>query len=287
MSFLAYVLRTATEDIRKHAETMAEASIRLLRDCPPEAVASRKELLVATRHILSTDFRAMFVSQIDIMLDERVLVGTGITSQEALRPLAYSMLADLVHHVRNELTVAQLTRVVHIYSCCLHEPAFTFGIQTMCAKLLLNLIETICSKTDKVEAPKFLMAILECCIDKLGAIDTIHEQLKGVYGKEAVERRREKGKARAAAATETKDDVKVEKKADKKGAEKGKVEEQVKKVDKEDLEDDDDQPAWLTIERAKPVHSVSFASDGSDAAYSKGSSSHAYIPAAFPTGLGH
>jgi transformation/transcription domain-associated protein len=47
MSFLAYVLRTATEDIRKHAETMAEASIRLLRDCPPEAVASRKVRLLS------------------------------------------------------------------------------------------------------------------------------------------------------------------------------------------------------------------------------------------------
>jgi transformation/transcription domain-associated protein len=218
----------------------------------------------------------MFVSQIDIMLDERVLVGTGITSQEALRPLAYSMLADLVHHVRNELTIPQLTRVVHIYSCCLHEPAFTFGIQTMCAKLLLNLIETICSKTDKVEAPKFLMAILECCVDKLGAIDTIHEQLKGVYGKEAVERRRAKGKARAAAdgndsatlaaAPAGKDDGKPASAAAKAplftaGA--AKKDEQTPALELED------QPAWLTIERAKPVHAVSFASDGSDAAYSK------------------
>ncbi|CDZ98369.1 Histone acetyltransferase SAGA, TRRAP/TRA1 component, PI-3 kinase superfamily [Phaffia rhodozyma] len=224
MSFLAYVLRTATEDIRKHAETMAGASIRLLRDCPPEAVASRKELLVATRHILSTDFRAMFVSQIDVMLDERVLVGTGITSQEALRPLAYSMLADLVHHVRNELTAAQLSRIVHIYSCCLHEPAFTFGIQTMCAKLLLNLIETICSKTDKAEAPKFLLAILESCIDKLAAIDVIHAQLKTVYGKEAVEKRKEMGRSK-----------------------------------------EEDLPKWLVVERAKPVHAVSYAVDGSEA----------------------
>lgn len=204
----------------------------------------------------------MFVSQIDIMLDERVLVGTGITSQEALRPLAYSMLADLVHHVRNELTIPQLTRVVHIYSCCLHEPAFTFGIQTMCAKLLLNLIETICSKTDKAEAPKFLMAILECCVDKLGAIDTIHEQLKSVYGKEAVERRRAKGKARADGKEPTKEDKKPSSSAATIGA-------AAKKDEPAPPLELEDQPAWLTIERAKPVHAVSFASDGSDAAYSK------------------
>lgn len=42
MSFIAYVLRTATDEIKKHSEAMAAASIRLLRDCPPEAVPSRK-----------------------------------------------------------------------------------------------------------------------------------------------------------------------------------------------------------------------------------------------------
>lgn len=57
MSFLAYVLRTATEDIRKHAETMAGASIRLLRDCPPEAVASRKVRLPFSLLEISTSVK--------------------------------------------------------------------------------------------------------------------------------------------------------------------------------------------------------------------------------------
>jgi transformation/transcription domain-associated protein len=44
-----------------------------------------QELLIATRHILATDFRNGFVSQIDTLLDENVLIGTGRTSFETLR----------------------------------------------------------------------------------------------------------------------------------------------------------------------------------------------------------
>lgn len=128
------------------------------------------------------------------------------------------MLADLVHHVRAELTVPQLCRVVHIYACCLHEPSFTFGIQTMCAKLLLNLIETICNKTEKTESPRYLMTILESCIDKLAAVESIHGRLKEVYA----EPERNEGRAKGV-------------------------------------------PEWLLIEKGKPVHAVSYASEGTEA----------------------
>ncbi len=45
----------------------------------------KQELLVATRHILSTEFREAFINKIDILLDEKVLVGTGVTSHDTLR----------------------------------------------------------------------------------------------------------------------------------------------------------------------------------------------------------
>src|ERR1044072_8675550 len=57
--------------------------------------------------------------------------------------MAYSMLADLVHHVRNKLTPAQLSKTVYMYSRNLHDPTLAAGIQTMCSKLLLNLTECI------------------------------------------------------------------------------------------------------------------------------------------------
>jgi transformation/transcription domain-associated protein len=35
--------------------------------------------------MLSSDFRTAFVPFIDMLLDEKVLVGSGVTSREALR----------------------------------------------------------------------------------------------------------------------------------------------------------------------------------------------------------
>lgn len=86
MAFLAYVLRgSQNNNIKEYLDIFPEACVRLLRDCPPEDVATRKELLVATRHILTVDSRSSFVPYIDVMLDENVLVGTGITCRESLR----------------------------------------------------------------------------------------------------------------------------------------------------------------------------------------------------------
>lgn len=103
MSFLAYVLRGAHDALQGYQDQIPRAIVRMLQDCPPDAAPIRKvchyfsllyisdtsihlqELLIATRHVLSTEFRAAFVPQIDTLLNEKVLIGTGITSQESLR----------------------------------------------------------------------------------------------------------------------------------------------------------------------------------------------------------
>ena len=85
MSFLAYILRSYNQVLRPYQNQIPDFVLRLLRECPPESSATRKELLVATRHILSTDFRQSFVSKIDLLLNEKVLIGTGVTSHDTLR----------------------------------------------------------------------------------------------------------------------------------------------------------------------------------------------------------
>ncbi|KAF7725495.1 hypothetical protein EC973_009595 [Apophysomyces ossiformis] len=140
------------------------------------------ELLVATRHILSTDFRVAFVPKIDLLLNEKVLIGTGVTSHDTLRPLAYSMLADLVHHIRSELTPKQLFRTVYIYSRNLHDASLAPSIQTMCGKLLLNLIECIMKIPDKTQGRELLMRVLDAFASKFAALniqfDTCLKQYK-------------------------------------------------------------------------------------------------------------
>lgn len=91
-----------------------------------------------------------------------------------VRPLAFSMLADLVHHVRLQLNSLQLGRVIHIYSCNLHNMSLSGSIQTMCAKLLMNLVDCI-AKKDGAGSVQILQGLLVTCVDKL---DALHEMRK-------------------------------------------------------------------------------------------------------------
>ena len=129
LSFLTYLLRGFAELMKPFEDAISKAVIQLLAACPGDAVATRKELLVATRHILATDFRRGFFAQVDVLLDEKVLVGVGRLSHEALRPLAYSTLADLVHHVRAKLSLAQLARVIQLFARNIHDPTLPLAIQ--------------------------------------------------------------------------------------------------------------------------------------------------------------
>lgn len=94
---------------------------------------------MTTRHILGTEFRKSFLNDIDLFLDERVLVGDGRgdhphlhphgTTSDSLRPLAFSTLADLVHHVRGDLSLAQLSRTIHIFSRNVHDSSLPIHVQ--------------------------------------------------------------------------------------------------------------------------------------------------------------
>lgn len=48
------------------------------------------------------------------MLDEDLLVGPGRQARDTLRPLAYSTLADLVHHVKDRIDLDQVSRVIQV-----------------------------------------------------------------------------------------------------------------------------------------------------------------------------
>jgi transformation/transcription domain-associated protein len=53
-----------------------------------------------------------------------------------------------VHHVRGELGIKHLSRVVHIFSCHVHDVSLPLAIQITSVRLLLNLVESIFHKND-------------------------------------------------------------------------------------------------------------------------------------------
>jgi hypothetical protein len=55
MSFMAYVLRVATPTLQPYKHVVAEVTVRLMKDCPPEASPNRKVSSLGTTsyHCLS------------------------------------------------------------------------------------------------------------------------------------------------------------------------------------------------------------------------------------------
>jgi len=121
-----------------------------MRTCPAYSTTTRKELLVATRHILAIEhFRKGFFKHVDSMLDERVLFGAHRhTEQSILRPLGYSTLADLIHHARSKLLIMQMLRIVLIISRAIHDLTLPAAIQTASFRLLLNLLDHVVKNTE-------------------------------------------------------------------------------------------------------------------------------------------
>ena len=166
MSFLAYLLRVYVQQLQDFLPILPDIVIRLLRDCPSEKSSTRKELLVAIRHTINFNFRKIFLSKLDDLLDERTLIGDGLTVYESMRPLAYSLLADLIHHIRESLSRDQIRKTVSVFSKNLHDSFPGTSFQTMSAKLLLNLADSIASIQDKKDARHFLILILSAIGDK-------------------------------------------------------------------------------------------------------------------------
>uniref|UniRef100_A0A8D8TZY5 Transformation/transcription domain-associated protein n=1 Tax=Cacopsylla melanoneura TaxID=428564 RepID=A0A8D8TZY5_9HEMI len=146
LSFLAYLVRFYQDILNKHSQLLVDGVLNLLVLCPSEVTHLRKELLIAARHILQTEFRTNFVPHMSQLFEEDFQLGSGWTTHESLRPLVYSTLADLVHHVRQLLPMSDLIKAVHLFSKNIHDETLPTTIHTMSCKLLLNLVDFIRTK---------------------------------------------------------------------------------------------------------------------------------------------
>ncbi|XP_047673072.1 transformation/transcription domain-associated protein isoform X3 [Tachysurus fulvidraco] len=172
LSFLAYIIRIYQDLVGKYSQQMVKGMLQLLSNCPPETAHLRKELLIAAKHILTTDLRSQFIPCMDKLFDESILIGSGYTARETLRPLAYSTLADLVHHVRQNLALTDLSLAVQLFAKNIDDESLPSSIQTMSCKLLLNLVDCIRSKSEQENGNgrDILMRMLEVFVLKFHTI---------------------------------------------------------------------------------------------------------------------
>ena len=172
LSFVTHLLRGYGEHIRPYEDKLATNVLSLFQMCPREALTTRKDLLLALRHIFATNFRKAFFKHVDTLLDERLLIGKHRQSEHAhLRASAYSTLADLLVNVRSRLTMAQISRVVHLYSRVLHDASMNLPlvVQTASVRLLANMVDPVYhNKEEKASLGRdILFRILETFVWKL------------------------------------------------------------------------------------------------------------------------
>ncbi|KAI5692204.1 hypothetical protein M8J75_004578 [Diaphorina citri] len=178
LSFLAYIVGVYHDVLSKHAQTLVDGILNLFILCPSEITKLRKELLIATRQILQADFKDKFVPRMKILLDESVILGSGWTTQDALRPLVYSTLAELIRPVIPMLPLLELSMAVHLFSRNIHDETLPTAIQTMSCKFLLNMVDAIRAKHQSEEATRsgenvsedLLLRMLETMVLKLKTV---------------------------------------------------------------------------------------------------------------------
>jgi len=184
LSFLTYLLRGFSNELKPYEDRLASNVVALMSTCPRESISTRKELLVATRHLLNSEFRTGFYPHVDALLDERVLMGCNhrYSEQTALRPLGYTALSDLVHHVKTGLTMAQMSKVVCMFSRILHDSSSTLPLSTQytAVRTLLSVVEIIFQNKDSDPqiGRDMLVRILSTLVNKLSTLNEYFSAVK-------------------------------------------------------------------------------------------------------------
>ena len=177
ISFIVFLARTQEDRFQSTglADKVPPALINIFKNCPPEISNLRKELLYSTRYLISTRFRSQFAPYIEQLLDETVVVGTGWTSRESHRSFAYSVIYDLVHHLRESVGLNVIECAINIYSKNLFDEMLVPTIHVMCCRVLLNLMDSyqkLAEKENNVSALRCLfMKIFKVFANKLCSIE--------------------------------------------------------------------------------------------------------------------
>ena len=108
-----------------------------------------------------------------VALELRLIVNESVYT----RVTVYTAVADLVHHVRSELTASQLERIVHVYSSMMHNPSLSFNLHTLFAKMMFGLADAILAKETPQGAAQLLEAMFETCLEKLEGLCVVYAEV--------------------------------------------------------------------------------------------------------------
>jgi transformation/transcription domain-associated protein len=181
--------------VEKSRETVPKICTELLLIFPNELTSARRELFVIMKHMIDSrnlELQPYFIPYIEQLLDDKALLGTSRSSYETLRPLAYNIVADLIHQVRKQLTPGQISKSVTFFTKVMYDPTLSLTyIQIMSAKLLVHLIESIFTSQsqkkpdepstsgDKIDK-KIIIHLMSAFVTKLKSLANTINELKKI-----------------------------------------------------------------------------------------------------------
>jgi transformation/transcription domain-associated protein len=117
-------------------------------------------------------FYQEFLPHIGQFFDETFFCSSGYTASESLRSNAASIVAELVHNARKQLTYQEICKAFTYFSKSLHDPLLHINLQHMCCKVLLSLIESVKSKENEptVNPREFILKLLQVFVLKFKSI---------------------------------------------------------------------------------------------------------------------
>ncbi len=142
LSFLTYLLKHYAQQLLGKEALICSRLVGLLSICPVHNISSRKELLVAMRHSLSSaEFRTGFLPFIDSVLFGGILFGSHC--HHTMRPQTYATFVDFVLQLKNHLSLPQLLRLISLFSSDVHDISLPVHMQALSIKVAQTCLERV------------------------------------------------------------------------------------------------------------------------------------------------
>ncbi|GMS86737.1 hypothetical protein PENTCL1PPCAC_8912 [Pristionchus entomophagus] len=185
LGFFSYLIRSSglsrqnpiMDLLVNSGDRVIAGTISLLDTCPQLVINQRKELLAVTKAFFTCEaLRVKFLPFIPRMFSEKLMIGTAFTANDCLRKMMYEQLADLLHHLRAQLSYPVLCHATYVFSRCLHDPLLPPSMQAMSIRLIMNLCDSFveCEKKNNEPARDLFFGVLESVISKLRVLVLYH-----------------------------------------------------------------------------------------------------------------
>jgi hypothetical protein len=143
LTFVSFIHRISP-DIMSQYEGMIVTCVRLLLcRCPEDVISTRKDLIHATKALMTSELKRHFFPFIDDVLNESFFLGPA--RHHVLRPFALSATIDFVLQVKESLEPKHVIRIVHIFTLAMNDFNLDIALHSSSCKLLYIMVDCIAS----------------------------------------------------------------------------------------------------------------------------------------------